>query len=336
MRNAVLALSVMTLGSVAMSVPAMAEDGDGIGDSKGALTLALENDLFGTGSDGHYTHGSEISYVSDTYQPDWLKSFASGIGLYSQGDDLRTVWSLGQQIYTPNDISRSDLIVNDRPYAGWLYTSFGMFTDSQQRSTVRNINKLELIVGVVGPQSGAENAQKRIHKWTDSTRPEGWDNQLHDETTVDLQYQHEWIIPLVSNYIDIVPRVGTTLGTSQRNAGAGFTFRIGSGLNADAGPPLIRPSAAGSQYFKSGQSFYWYVFAGAQGRYVWEDIFLDGNEDGNSHSVDKKHWVGDVQGGLVVGLENWRITMTEIYRSREFEGQADPDQFGSLAVSYRF
>jgi hypothetical protein len=309
---------------------------DGTGDSKGSLTLAVENDLFGAGTDEHYTHGTEITYVSDTYQPDWLKSFASGVGLYAAGDDLRVVWSLGQQMYTPADVSRTDLIVDDRPYAGWLYTSLGMFTDSQQRATVRNINKLELIVGVVGPQSGAKNTQKLVHKWTDSRQPEGWDNQLHDETTVDVQYQHEWIIPLVANYIDIVPRVATTVGTSQRNAGAGFSLRIGSGLNADAGPPLIRPSAAGSQYFKSGQSFYWYLFAGAHGRYVWENIFLDGNEDGNSHSVDKNHWVGEVQGGAVMGWENWRFTLTEIYRSREFETQLEPDEFGSLAVSYRF
>ncbi|HEY3699135.1 MAG TPA: lipid A-modifier LpxR family protein, partial [Spongiibacteraceae bacterium] len=40
-------------------------------DGKGALTVALENDLFGAGTDKHYTHGTEISYVSDTYQQDW-------------------------------------------------------------------------------------------------------------------------------------------------------------------------------------------------------------------------------------------------------------------------
>lgn len=304
-------------------------------DSKGSLTLGLENDLFGAGTDQHYTHGTEINYVSDTYQPQWMQSLASGLGLYKQGDDLRFGWSLGQQMFTPSDIQREDVVLNDRPYAGWTYLSLGLTTD-RQGERIRNINKLEIVVGVVGPESRAEQVQKRIHDITDSTQPQGWDNQLHNETTVDLQYQHEWIVPIIDNFIDVVPRVGASLGTSQRYGGTGLTLRLGSGLNSDAGPPLIRPTAAGSHYFKPNQAFYWYLFAGAHGRYVSHNIFLDGNSDGDSHSVDKKEWVGEAQGGLVMGWENLRVTLTEIYRSKEFDTQEDPDEFGSIAVSYRF
>jgi hypothetical protein len=333
MRNAIFAMSVISLGVLAAAYPAPAKSAD---DNNGALTIAFENDLFGKGTDEHYSHGTEITYVSDTYQPEWLQGMASGIGLFEPGDDLRVVWSLGQQMYTPSDTARTDLIVDDRPYAGYLYTSLGMFTDSQQRARFRSINRLEFILGQVGPDSYAEDVQRKIHKITDSREPKGWDNQLHNETTFDVQYQREWIIPLVANYVDIVPRIGATVGTSQRNVGTGFTLRVGSGLNSDAGPPLIRPSATGSHYFKPNQSFYWYLFAGAHGRYVDHNIFLDGNRDGDSHSVDKKEWVGDVQGGAVMGWDAWRITLTEIYRSREFDGQDDPDEFGSIAVSYRF
>ncbi|MET0379882.1 MAG: lipid A deacylase LpxR family protein [Spongiibacteraceae bacterium] len=332
MRKAAFVASAISLGAVVGVFPVIAA----AEDNRGALTIAFENDLFGAGTDEHYSHGTEITYVSDTYQPDWLRSFAGGIGMYDQGDDLRVVWSLGQQMYTPSDLARTDLIVDDRPYAGWLYTSIGMFTDSQQRSRFRSINRLEFILGQVGPDSYAEDTQRQIHKITDSSEPRGWDNQLHNETTFDVQYQREWILPLVANYVDIVPRIGATVGTSQRHAGTGFTLRVGSGLNSDAGPPLIRPSATGSHYFKPNQSFYWYLFAGAHGRYVGHNIFLDGNSDGRSHEVEKNEWVGEVQGGAVMGWDAWRITLTEIYRSREFEGQDEPDEFGSIAVSYRF
>lgn len=309
-------------------------------DSKGTLTVALENDLFGAGTDRHYTHGTEINYVSDTYQPHWLKAMAGGIGLYDDGDELRFAWSLGQQMYTPTDLERTDLIVDDRPYAGWLYTSFGLTSDTrvnaEQTGAVRTIDRIELIVGVVGPDSGAEQTQREIHKWLDSDEPRGWDNQLDDEVTADLAYQREWIVPLVATYVDIVPRVGVMAGTSQRFAGVGATLRVGSGINADSGPPLMRPTATGSHYFKPDQRFYWYLFAGAHGRYVDHNIFLDGNSDGESHSVEAEEWVGEVQAGLVMGAGNWRLTLTEIYRSREFEQQQEPDEFGSLAVSYRF
>ena len=306
------------------------------GDSKGSLSVAFENDLFGAGTDQHYTHGTEITYVSDTYHPRWVTAVADGLGLYDEGDDLRFAWALGQQMFTPSDLSRTDLIENDRPYAGWLYASVGTTIDSQPRDSIRTIDKLELLLGVVGPESRAEQVQHSVHKLLDSAEPRGWDNQLHNEATVDVQYQREWIVPLMGNSVDVVPRVGASLGTSQRYAGAGFTFRVGSGLDADAGPPLIRPAATGSHFFLPDQNFYWYLFAGAHGRYVDHNIFLDGNADGDSHSVDREEWVGEVQAGLVMGLRNWRLAITEIYRSREFRGQAEPDEFGSIAISYRY
>src|SRR5690606_18493192 len=101
--------------------------------------------------------------------------------------------------------------------------------------------------------------------------------------------QREWIMPLLPG-VDVVPRIGTTLGSSQRNAGLGFTLRFGSGLGSDAGPPLIRPAATGSHFFHAEQPFYWYLFAGAHGRYVDYNVFLDGNRDGDSHSVEREDW----------------------------------------------
>jgi hypothetical protein len=226
------------------------------------------------------------------------------------------------------------LIENDRPYAGWLYTSLGLLTDRREQS--HHIDKLELVLGYVGPGSGAQSTQRFVHKLIGSDIPKGWDNQLHHEITVDLQYQREWALPLIGDNLDIVPSVGFVLGTGRRDISTGFTVRLGSGLSADFGPPLIRPSTAGSNYFKPNQSFYWYLFAGAQGHYVEHNIFLDGNTDHDSHSVRKNSWVGDIQAGVVAGWQNWRLTLTEILRTREFEQQQDADEFGAIALSYRF
>lgn len=336
MRKLILAMSIGATAAVPVLAPVSAL----AADSKGTLSVVLENDLFGAGTDEHYTHGTEINYVSDTYQPGWLKSFADTIGLYDDGDELRVAWSLGQQMYTPSNIETTELVVDDRPYAGWLYTSFGLTSDSrvraEQNDSVRTIDRFEVILGIVGPDSRAEEAQRAVHNATDSDEPQGWDNQLDNEGTIDLAYQREWLVPLVASYVDVVPRAGITLGTSQRFAGLGATLRVGSGINSDAGPPLMRPTATGSYYFKPTQRFYWYLFAGAHGRYVDHNIFLDGNTNGDSHSVEKEEWVGEVQAGLVAGVGNWRMTVTEIVRSREFVGQDEPDEFGSVAVSYRF
>lgn len=322
----VLGMTAGVLGMTALSAHAE--------DSKGSLTLALENDLFGAGTDEHYTHGTEISYVSDTYHPNWLSDSASMLPFYESSSETRTVWSLGQQIYTPADITKTEPQPNDRPYAGWLYTSLGLVTD--RRAGSHYVDKLEFVLGLVGPNSGAESVQKTIHKWSGSKEPKGWDNQLGNEITFDMQYQREWNLPLIDNNVDIVPRVAFTLGTARRDIGTGFSLRVGSGLDSDFGPPLIRPAAAGMQYFKPKQPFYWYLFAGAHGRYVEHNIFLDGNNDHDSPSVHKNSWVGEVQAGIVLGWENWRATLTEIARTREFEHQPDPDEYGAIAISYRF
>jgi len=51
--------------------------------------------------------------------------------------------------------------------------------------------------------------------------------------------------------------------------------------------------------------------------------------------VDAKEWVGDIQAGLVMGAGRWRFSLTNILRTREFDTQSDPDEFGSITISYR-
>lgn len=305
-------------------------------DTQGTFTASFENDLFTTGNDDNYTHGTQFTYVSDTYLPRWGAKIASLLPFMESSDDQRAIFRMGQQIFTPKDIGREMLIENDRPYAGWLYISAGVLADSYKQSEIRHLDKLELILGTVGPDSGAENVQTEVHKLTDSKIPQGWDNQLDNEITYDLSYQHQWMIPLVNDTIDIVPQASVTLGSSQRNVGLGMAARIGSGLRSDFGPPLINVTGSGSGYFKPEQALYWYFYVGAYGHYVDYNIFLDGNTDGGSHSVDRNEWVGDLQAGFVVGAGNWRLAFASIVRTKTFAAQDANDQYGSMSVSYRF
>jgi hypothetical protein len=78
------------------------------------------------------------------------------------------------------------------------------------------------------------------------------------------------------------------------------------------------------------------LFAGAEGRAVVRNIFLDGNSFRNSRSVDKRPFVGDLQFGGVLLWNNVRLSYTQVLRTREFETQGKKDNFGSLAVSVQF
>lgn len=310
------------------------------GDTKGVWTMSIENDLFGQGGDKHYTHGTEVSYVSDTYNPDWLLSIARAAPFYSPQRDVRYGLSVGQAMFTPDNISEPELIENDRPYAGWLYSTFSLMNDYRIGNNVGEQRKyndvLELTIGIVGPSSQADHAQRWVHKKVDSDEPRGWNNQLHDELGINIAYMRQWQYSLIARHLDITTRAGAMLGNVYTHAETGLMVRLGNQLGLDYGPPLMRPSNIGSKYFKPKASIEWYVFAGASGRLVGRNIFLDGNTSKDSHSVNKNRWVGDLQAGIVVNIDRAQFAYTYIDRSREFEGQKEGDAFGSLAFSYRF
>src|SRR5262249_44883781 len=158
--------------------------------------------------------------------------------------------------------------------------------------------------GVVGPASGARELQKFFHRATSSRDPQGWDHQLRNELGVNVNYQHTWRAANLASgnglAVDFSPQLGGALGNVETYANAGFKLRFGRHLPNDYGPPRIDPGLPGSGYFVPSSDFRWYLFAGAEGRLVARNIFLDGNTFHDSPSVDKKNWVGDFQAGLAM------------------------------------
>ena len=151
-------------------------------------------------------------------------------------------------MFAPEDLTKHTPVPSDHPYAGWLYGSVGMVSD-----TGRTLDNVMLTLGVVGPLSYAEQTQKFVHEVTNSTRPEGWDHQLKNEPGIILTYERKWrgIVEVAPFGIgaDVTPHVGVNLGNINTDASAGATFRLGYDLPADYGPPRIRPSLPGSDFF---------------------------------------------------------------------------------------
>ncbi|MEL0082275.1 MAG: lipid A deacylase LpxR family protein [Gammaproteobacteria bacterium] len=310
----------------------------------GQFTAQFENDLWGSGADQHYTHGSRFSWSSDN-ELGWVQGLTGRIAktlpwmpqLAGQVDDVRFNAALGQNIYTPEDIRRSGLIADDRPYAGWLYLAAGAVVQ-QQKPGYRQIDSMEINLGIVGPSARADKVQRAVHKQTDSPIPQGWDNQLKDEPGVALMVDRQWVFPLGDAERgaewDMTPHVGGALGNVFTHLAAGLTFRVGKNLAMDYGPPTIRPSKPGSNYFtiNNGQ-WGWYLFAGVEGRAVGRNIFLDGNTYKSSHRVDRDTWVADGQLGAVLMFSRFRITFTNVFRSKEFKHQQTPSEFGAIGVT---
>jgi hypothetical protein len=306
------------------------------------ISVQFENDFFGGGTDRHFSHGTRIECLTSPIP--WIAGMADKLPWFdaemarSDPDAAlkgRASISIGQNIYTPENTEATALLPEDRPYAGWLYLGFGLVANQGSR----RYDKLYLEAGMVGPLSYAEEVQTYWHSMFGLKVPQGWDNQLKNEPGVALYYEQArrfYRRGLSGLDMDMIPHFGGSVGNVLTHGAAGITFRVGSILREDFGPPRIRPSLPGGTFYRPEKGFNWYLFAGMEGRAVLYNIFLDGNTFTGSHSVDKRPFVGDLQAGVVIQWNQFRFSYTQILRTKEFEGQGDPDLFGSLSLSYHF
>lgn len=300
------------------------------------FSLQVENDVF-TGTDRHYTNGIRASWLSAEAQtPDWLLNGAAHLPFFPLGGVKRWGIAAGHSLFTPANTQKVTADPNDRPYSGWLYGSVGLVSD-----TGSQLDNLELTLGVVGPSAHGETVQNDWHRLIGVETAKGWDsNRLHDEPGFIVTYERKW--RALQSYTlgglgaDVTPHVGASLGNVMTYAAAGATVRIGFDLPQDYGPPRIRPSLPGTTFFVPSSQVGWYLFGGIEGRAVARNIFLDGNTFRDSPSVDKLPFVGDAQAGLAVTVGDWRLAYTQVWRSREFRKQGEPDTFGSLSATVRF
>jgi hypothetical protein len=306
----------------------------------GVLSVHFDNDYF-LDTDQNYTSGFRLAYVAPMAPSHPLAPLARALQL---GDgDTRITYSLGQKIFTPQDISQTQLITTDQPYSAYLYGGIAIESEKRRENDRRILENVELQIGVVGPHAYGEEVQKLAHSLFGSDEPKGWDNQLNDELAVNLYYDRVWggwygtrIGPADGNYrLDFSPHVGAALGNVYTHLSAGGTLRLGQNLPPHDGPPSIRPGPPGTDYYKPTPDLRWYLFVGMDGRAVARNIFLDGNTFTDSHSIDKEGLVGEMRFGLAVLLGRYRLTYARVNRSEEFEGQAS-NRFGSLTLSVAF
>lgn len=310
-----------------------------INPNKNYISISIENDNLGGGTDQFYTSGVRLSYFNvNTQVPDIMEEIDDHIPTFDINDTTSTTYSIGQNIFTPQNISIRANQDNDRPWAAFLYGSVGLTTLEDN-----HIDELGLTVGLIGPEALGEQTQKLVHRHlTDSPMPKGWKNQLDFEPGLILSWQRRW--PRAFHYdlgdyrLRAEPNMIVSLGNIYTYAGAGMMFSFGpyQGVLQDT-PPRVQPAPPGTGYFETpDQNWSWYAFAGADGRAVARNIFLDGNTFTDSHSVDKEYFVGDLIGGFALTLRDYRLAYSLNFRSDEFKGQSDDSVFGAVTLTAKF
>lgn len=305
------------------------------------LSLSFENDSIGSGRDENYTNGVRLTYFDvETEMPETVRSMAEKIPTFSVNQTTATFFTLGQNLYTPRKINNPNPQPNDRPWAAWLYGSIGMATIQKNR-----MDELELTAGIIGPEALGEPIQRFVHKNIPKVlNPVGWDNQLSFEPGIILSWKRRWPAWQSQTFNDnlhmrIEPNINASLGNAYTYAGAGATISLSSKrARFQDTPPRVQPGMAGTGFFDTeDHKFSWQLFAGVDGRAIGRNIFLDGNSfKNNSPSVDKNHLVADANAGLALSFDDYRLSYSLNYRSKEFKTQDNSSLFGSLTLSTRF
>jgi len=274
------------------------------------VRLVLENDLFSPhplgkkAPDYDYTAGTRLSWGS-AHTTWWAARLGNALGARDTTGGrprLRTVWEVGQEIYTPR-IDAVEPLPGERPYAGWLYGSV-----TAQAARPRRTRSLILQLGVTGPPSLAEPVQDEVHKIGGFRAPLGWSHQLAFEPGIVLRYGEAW-------------RAARDLGRAAAEIGPEWEVALGNVLTgAQAG---LRARVAGGGV---------YVTGAVREDWVAHNLFLDGNTFRDGPHVEKRAFVPQAELGAGVRLGWLGLGYRAVFRGREYQTQAAPHAWGSISL----
>jgi lipid A 3-O-deacylase len=303
-----------------------------------------ENDVF-TGTDQDYSNGLKLGWSKPyTSNASDERSFTDKVieklpGVNNPDAQRVSFFALGQNIYTPKDTKTSDLIEDDRPYAGLSYVSFGIHSDQGRQRCL-----WEFELGVVGPWSLAEETQNAVHDAIKTSRAAGWEHQLNNEPALGAVFETKWRLGRLNLGdafgLELISHMGGCAGNIAVYANAGGEVRFGWHLPDNFGTCPIRPGCdVGNLVDIKGQPVQknrWstHFFVAVDCKAVLHDIFLDGNTFQESHSVDKEPFVADLMTGVAIQFKSLQLSYAYIHRTKEFEQQDSSHAFGAVKVSY--
>lgn len=305
-----------------------------------SFNFSMENDAV-IETDLGYTHGGRTSllFFRGNTNENWLNiPFTS----YNKTNNFIS-FAYANQMFTPYDLNQTELISDDRPYAGYSYIELGL-----HQSSINSLDSLTLQIGVIGPKSKMQNLQTSIHNALDVKETNGWDNQLGNEYIFQLNYIHKWRLKYRDIYglnSILVPYSGANLGNKSIKASSGVLYRVGKNIPKDFGINSMDEGSYSSipTHSKSivNDSSNWssYLNFALGTNLVFRDIFLDGNTFKDSHSVDKN--IVNIYGlaGITLRYKSFLIDFFHSYYSKEYEQRGLHKQYkgySSLIFTYNF
>lgn len=311
------------------------------------FSFQFYNDFF-AGTDQHFTNGLSLSWLDDTYKHQEDSSISAYsdfvIGSFEiiapNGLDSLQNYSAGinisQMIITPKDTTIKTPQYNDIPYAGYLALDFYIFEWDK-----KSFNEYRVSLGVVGPNSGAEQTQNLFHSMIGSSDAEGWDTQLGTKYTLNAFYRYgeiSWKLNRVGSLsMDWFNHIGFEAGNFNISTFVGTMFRIGDNYaqNFNVGYPYLKEEAGLLEVTNIQKGFGWSLSTG-----------LNGSIQGCSYIIDKAKDSGydiserTIKASLYLGVSFFYNVhkLSYFYQSQTpyTNQQTSYDTYGSIVYSYKF
>lgn len=285
-----------------------------------------DNDMF-VFKDFYYTQGAKLFYVN----PALRKNPANHILFQLKNADKYYGLGLIQEIFTPKDINDSLLNTVDRPYAGTIFLRSFVISSSPQKQ-IKFTTQLDL--GVLGPLSGAKQAQKIIHDWLDLGFPNGWDFQIENRPYINYNALLEKGLISVPGIFEFMGKARAQVGNIHDDLQLGAMLRLGKLNDYFKGYNLSNKT-----YFEN-KDFQAFVYGGANATAVLYNATLMGGiipPDRNYRFQynEIKNLVGELYGGLQMSYKSLGLKGEVIWKTPEFEN-GEHHGWGTVSAYFRF
>lgn len=236
-----------------------------------------------------------------------------------------------QEIYTPKDLRDSLANLVDRPYAGTLYFR-SFLTSANPSQKIRITSQLDL--GIIGPLSGAREAQKIIHEWLGLDWPQGWDFQIKNRPYINYNFLLEKELFEIPGFLDFTGITGGRIGNIHDDLQLGAHLRLGR-INS-----LFKGLNLSNKTYTENSDFEMYVFADIKGSVVFYNATLMGGivapKSNHQFSYNEINpFVGELNSGIRFNYKFIGVQGMVTWKTPEFE-TGEQHGWGTISMYFRF
>jgi lipid A 3-O-deacylase len=289
------------------------------------IGLITDNDLYTSPvNDRYYTNGIEFfyRYLGNSNNEKVAKKI--------------TEFRVGQYMYNPQTPDVEEIWFHDRPFAGYLFAEAGINTFYKNQ----DVFKMNLQAGVVGPEAGAEQLQKLIHKTFGYGEVRGWQYQI--KTTAALQgqliYSKKILADKFKERTDINIQAEVDIGTVWVGASIGPLARLSL-----KGPlqPVYNSALHGASLNKDPdarkEQREFFVYVNPSLNYQRYDATIQGSMFNNDSPVvfNLIPFRFNAEAGIKYTKNHWNYAYTFVYRGKELSNNVVTGYYyGSISLSY--